>query len=291
MSAGALCEIVISGTKQCGVLARGRCQECGRAFCSSHQVRTTFSGPVGGFVRDEACCTSCLASRQAEVNAGLRRVEDEGNEVYQRAVEDWMLAGESHVATLDQVARYVTLVHAAAPSLVHPQPTSGVHHEKVTVKAGVIDHWFPKGYGVPSDGQIVEWVCNAAVVSPRTMWSGSRIEKARFGRTVKRPMDLKGWRLHAGSSTFDDSLAGPKFCGQEKYFHADAAITVDGVVVHSKTRTIMRPRLPESVGWQWPEDVVELYRSLEPAPTLTLVGIAQLLDVAGLAALAVYPTR
>ncbi|WP_344621022.1 hypothetical protein [Dactylosporangium salmoneum] len=81
----------------CAVLAIGRCRECGRAFCMSHQAHNEVTG--AGYA---ALCIQCLQRRRRVTGGGDARAE--ARDVAER---EWVTSGQ---ASLDLYAAGVAPV-------------------------------------------------------------------------------------------------------------------------------------------------------------------------------------
>ncbi|WP_432827837.1 hypothetical protein [Dactylosporangium sp. CA-092794] len=70
---------------KCAVLAIGRCRECGRAFCMSHQAHNEVTGE--GYA---ALCIQCLERRQRVRGRG-----DGRSEAREATERDWVTSGQA----------------------------------------------------------------------------------------------------------------------------------------------------------------------------------------------------
>ncbi|GAA3298945.1 AN1-type zinc finger domain-containing protein [Dactylosporangium vinaceum] len=91
----------------CAVLAIGRCRECGRAFCMSHQAHNEVTGE--GYA---ALCIQCLQRRQRVAGAADPKVD--GREAAERtwvtsgqAAMDLYAAGIAPVPVVERRSRFV----------------------------------------------------------------------------------------------------------------------------------------------------------------------------------------
>jgi hypothetical protein len=93
----------------CAVLAIGRCRECGRAFCMSHQAHNEVTGE--GYA---ALCLQCLERRQRVRGADDRRIDardatERGWVTSGQAVLDLYAAGIGPLPVIEQRSRSVKL--------------------------------------------------------------------------------------------------------------------------------------------------------------------------------------
>ncbi|MEV4138528.1 hypothetical protein AB0J72_40945 [Dactylosporangium sp. NPDC049742] len=100
----------VCGIDDCGVLAIGRCRDCGSAFCMSHQGRNPASGD--GYA---ALCERCAARRHAATTsdrdvAPVQRLGDEQRWVMSgQAVRDLTAKGVPALPVIEQRRRAVKL--------------------------------------------------------------------------------------------------------------------------------------------------------------------------------------
>ncbi|WP_432988065.1 hypothetical protein [Dactylosporangium sp. CA-233914] len=71
----------------CAVLAIGRCRECGRAFCMSHQAHNEVTGE--GY---PALCIQCLQRRRRVAGRGDRDARADAREATERS---WVTSGQA----------------------------------------------------------------------------------------------------------------------------------------------------------------------------------------------------
>ncbi|GAA0743292.1 AN1-type zinc finger domain-containing protein [Dactylosporangium roseum] len=86
----------------CGVLAIGRCRECGRAFCMSHQAHNEVTGE--GY---PALCLPCLARRRQVPVAAAPVDQDRQWLASGQAVLDLYAAGIAPLPIVEQRVRWV----------------------------------------------------------------------------------------------------------------------------------------------------------------------------------------
>ncbi len=92
MSAAASCDLRSRLDDPCGVIARGRCVDCSRAFCASHQAQ-----PWGGGSYSDLC-SDCLVKRARREQAWIEAAEAQAAAELARAEDELVRRGGSLLA-------------------------------------------------------------------------------------------------------------------------------------------------------------------------------------------------
>lgn len=216
----------------CGVAAIGRCTDCAKAFCGSHQA-SSLSGAFGDEQRYADLCRTCLDRRQvsareaverrnAEIVSRLQAIHDP----IEKLVTAMTFASQSY-----NWRSYELIVPAFPEYWAGKRPQLFVDHDgffQYKVKdVGDSSLAFPTSQRPWDSIRVAQWFAARALKAGIQPSDEMKVTQSRFTmfgrvRTSEAPAK-RGWRLPGGSTAIGKHWA-------DSYYKIDAFVFADGVL-------------------------------------------------------------